>query len=297
MVKAESQSRARTSADDVQSSAATTGARNNSSSLRRALLVLEQVAQVQSDDHSGVTLTSLSRDLGLSKSTILRLTAPLVEYGLLQRGGGPGRYVLGARAAHLGGIYLDSLDLRSVAHPLLEELSKITGETVYLGILDDLAVVYVDKVDSPNAIRMHAVVGSRQPLHCTSLGKAMLAFGDSALVDAVVAAGLPQRTPNTLTSEEGLVADLARIRARGFAVDEIENELGVRCVGAAVIDHQGKVMGAISVSGPETRVTAARADEVGSNVRDAAEKLSALLGAPGGHSSRPSTSEAEGAPS
>lgn len=256
---------------------ATASTRNNSASLRRGLGILLWLGA--DGDPGGATLTELADALGMNKTTVLRLLAPLVETRLVEREVTTGRYRLGSRTAQLGQVYLERLDLRGVAHDVLVALTADTGETSHLVIADLPDVVYVDKVDSPHPVRMHSRIGSRQPVYCTGVGKALLAHSGEEAFRQVVAHGMPRRTPNTLTSPGELRAALGAIRARGYAVDEVENEVDIRCVAAPAFDHTGAVACAVSVSGPAGRVTAERVSDLGALVTAAAATISQRLGA------------------
>jgi DNA-binding IclR family transcriptional regulator len=250
--------------------------RNRSSSLRRALLIVDFIAEFPGEA-AGPRLAEISAGIGLNKTTILRLMAPLLEEGLLTYKPDTARYGLGPRTAYLGTVYLERLDLRDVAHDILAALVEESGETAHLVILDGFEVVYVDKVESPSQVRMYSRLGSRLPAYSTSVGKAFLAYLPDSTIRRVAENGMPRRTPHTITTEEGLRAQLARIREQGFAVDDVENELGIRCVGAAVLDHTDTPVAAISISGPDTRVTPDRVPALGRLVSEAAVDLSKRL--------------------
>ncbi|MGH8869195.1 MAG: IclR family transcriptional regulator [Actinomycetes bacterium] len=257
--------------------------RNSSSSVRRALAVLDHLGE-QAADPRGASLGDLAHDLGIPKSTLLRLLRPLRDTGLVQTDSETGRYRLGPRTARLGHLYLERLDLRTLARDVLRRLLGECWETVHLVVPDASdpsagpAVVYVDKVESPHAVRMHSRIGARQPAYCTAVGKAFLAYAPPEATEAAIAAGMPSRTPATLTTGESLRAALAQVRRQGYAVDDVENEPDIRCVAAPVLDHTDMPVGAISASGPTTRVTASRVDALGGLVRIAAAEVSARLG-------------------
>jgi DNA-binding IclR family transcriptional regulator len=252
--------------------------RNNSSSLRRALLALDRIAHF--DGHRrGISLSELAEDSGLNKATLLRLLAPLLEYALVQQDPETGRYSVGPRAVELSGLFLERLDIRDIARDVLSNLVAELDETAHLVVLDGLEVVYVDKVEGQTTIRMHSRVGHRQPLYSTAVGKSFLAYAPPSLLDAVVAAGMPARTPSTLTTRAALEANIDGTRALGYAIDNVENELGIRCVGAPIFDHQGNVAAAVSLAGPETRLTLELVTTVGPRVAEAAREISARLGA------------------
>ncbi|MFF7898397.1 IclR family transcriptional regulator [Streptomyces sp. NPDC088817] len=258
--------------------APTPGARNNSASLRRALGIL--IALGDDVEGRGRTLTELAAQQGLSKSTVLRLLQPLVDARFVQVLPS-GAYRLGWRNAQLGQVYLAGNDPHRDARDVLKDLSESTNETVHLVTADFPHVVYVDKVDSPLPVRMASRVGSTQPAYCTSVGKAMLAHAGAAVVDAVIAAGLAPRTANTITDGDALRAELARTRARGWAIDDVENEAGVRCVAAPVFDATGAATHAISVSAPGERLPAERIPQVAPLVTAAARAVSQQWGGRG----------------
>jgi DNA-binding IclR family transcriptional regulator len=249
--------------------------RNRSASLRRALAVLGHVR-----DHAGadLSLTRLAEAVGLSKSTVLRLTVPLIEAGLLARDRRTGAYRLGPGALRLGQAYLARLDLRAVAVEESHRLGIETGETVHLVVSDPPDVVYVDKVENGTGARVASRVGGRAPAHSTAAGKAILAWQPDHVVEEIVAAGLPALTERTITDPARLRAELARIRQRGYAVDDREYQPEVRCVGAPIFNQANHVTSAISISGPTSRIAAARARALGPLVAETAMRISRRLG-------------------
>lgn len=252
-------------------------ARNNSSSVRRALCILGLLAETR--PHSeGLSLAELADGLAMNKSTVLRLARPLMDAHLLVRSA-DGRYRLGVQALVLGQAYLEGLDLRDASRDELRRLVSASEETGHLVIYDRPDVVYIDKLDSPNTVRMVSRIGARMPAYCTAVGKVFLAHATSDEVDAVVAAGMPARTPSTVTTRERLNAELDRIRAVGYATDDEENEQGIRCVAAPIRDHVGSVVSAISVSGPAMRMTPTKLIELAPTVVDASDRISLRLGA------------------
>lgn len=250
--------------------------RNNSSSVRRALSIVDYLGQ--HGDARGLTLAELARGVAMNKSTVLRLLAPLRDFGLVELDGQTERYRVGLKALQWAQSYLSGLQLRNAAAPYLHDLMEASRETVHLVVYDHGEVVYIDKVESPNTIRMFSRIGGRMPAYCTAVGKAFLAHLPESALDEVVAKGLTARTPNTITSPEALRLDLERVRVRGYSIDDVENEPEVRCVGAPIFDHSARVVAALSVSGPTTRVTPDRVEELGRLVKRAAEGISERLG-------------------
>lgn len=240
--------------------------------------VLDYLATRQGE--AGVT--EVGQALGVHKSTASRLLATMEARRYVSRNGTTGKYSLGMRLVELSKVKLDRLDLRAHARPFLEELVSNTGETSHLAILDRGEVVYIDKADTPQTLMMRSRIGYRISPHCTALGKAILAALPDDVVNALMSEkGLPRFTPNTITEALPMKEHLRRVRAQGFAIDDEEHEAGIRCAAAAIMDHAGRVAGAISVSGPTFRVSRQRIEEFGMLVRDACHRLSSSLGSGG----------------
>nr|BFE29201.1 IclR family transcriptional regulator [Actinomadura rugatobispora] len=222
-------------------------------------------------------LTDLVEASGVPRGTVVRLLEVLLEAGVL-RADAAGLYDLGPRLAVWGQRFLDRLDIRDLAGDLMADLSARTRETCFLGIEQDDKVLYVAKVDSPQAVRPAAVVGTINPLHCTGIGKVLLAHADAETRRRCLDGPLVRKTPNTITEPDALAAELETTRERGYAIDEIENEDGVRCVAAPIRDHTGRVAAAMSVSAPAYRFASADLPAVAELVVAAAATLSARLG-------------------
>ena len=243
--------------------------------LDRALAALAILANSSSD----CSLAELCPALKLHKSTVHRLMMVLEQHRLVVKSPETGRYRLGLRLYELGSRAIDGLDLRGRARPYLDRLQDEFGETVFFCILDEGQVFYVDKVESQRSVRTACTVGSRAPAYCTAVGKAMLAELPDAEVSKIVRRwGLKPVTANTITTASELKTELKAVRARGYAIDDEEKEEGLRCVGAAVRSHSGKLAAAMSVSGPAFRMTKERVPEIGRGLMEAASRLSAELG-------------------
>jgi DNA-binding IclR family transcriptional regulator len=238
----------------------------------KALALLNLVA-----DRPGLTLSELSREAELPPPTAHRLLRTLEVHGLLRQDP-TNRYRLGSHCLSLGSRFLEGVDLRSEAHPRLTWLMEVTGETAHVGVPDGVEVVYVDKVETRHPVRMFSRIGARSPMHSTAMGKAILAFGEPELVQRVIDAGLPRRTPNTITERRRFRTELKRTRERGYAIDDIENEEGIRCVGAPILAEQVHPVGAISVAGPASRITGQRLTEIANAVVEAAAAVCDRLG-------------------
>lgn len=244
-------------------------------SVARALDILDCLAT-----HRGeVGVTEISHELRIHKSTASRMLTTMESRGYVSRNETTGKYCLGMRLVELARHRLEQIDFRNQARPFLEELVRITGETAHLGVFDQGKVVYLDKVDTPQILMMRSKIGRRVFAHCTALGKAILAALPDEVVEQVIKEkGLPRFTPNTIIDPLTLKEHLSRVRVQGYALDDEEYEEGIRCAAAAVIDHIGRVVGAISVSGPTFRISRQRMETIGNLVKDIARKLSVSLG-------------------
>jgi IclR family transcriptional regulator, KDG regulon repressor len=218
-------------------------------SLARGLKILEILAE----SSKGVSVTELADALELDKGSASRLVSTLANYAYAEKDPISRRYFLGPQVVSLSRSLLARLPLREVAKPFLRELMEKTGECSHVGILAQGQVLYIDQVESPASLRVNAEVGSLAPLHCTALGKALLAFGRLPLP-----ARLERFTEHTLVTPDALRKNLETVKEQGYAVDNEEFDLGVRCVAAPVFDFREKVIGSIGVSGPVTRMSAGK---------------------------------------
>jgi IclR family transcriptional regulator, KDG regulon repressor len=218
----------------------------------------------------------------LPRPTVHRILQRLVERGYA-RAEGRGVYALGPRVLAMAGEMLHALDAGAYVLPILRELHAEVGHTVHFAIRSDGEAIYLEKLVDPNLPYQFASrVGGRIPLHCTAIGKAILAALDAVEADELLSrTELARRTPQTLTTPAALREELEHVRARGFAIDDEENERNIRCVGAAVHDHRGRPTHAISVSALTVEVSLEDALTLGPRVVTAAQALSRALGARG----------------
>ncbi|RKR87094.1 IclR family transcriptional regulator [Micromonospora pisi] len=211
----------------------------------------ELIGAVSEAGGAGLTLGELAAEAGIAVSTTHRYTTSLLELGVLERDPA-GAFHLGVTLIALAGQYLDEDGLRAAARPYLVDLVELSGETVHLGVPVGNRIVYVDKVESAKSVRLVSRIGSRVAMHSTAMGKAVLAVLDERRRAEILAAGLPARTGRTLTGA-ALLAELDLVRTRGFAIDDEENEEGVRCFGLPIMSVAGEPVGAFSVSAPAHR--------------------------------------------
>src|SRR6185437_970085 len=198
---------------------------------------------------------------------------------LLRRAPDSNRYRLGLHLYDLGCHALDSVNLRDEARPIMTRVAYEVGETVHLAVLDRAEVLYIERIEAQRSLTMGSKLGARNPVYCTALGKAILAFSPEVEIDqALAGCRMQARTKNTITSVLSLKRDLERIRDRGYSIDDEEIEDGIRCISAPVLNPADRAVAAISISGPSSRVTPDRFQIIGKTVMKAAEELSAHIG-------------------
>lgn len=224
------------------------------------------------------TATEIHTTLGLPKASTFMILNVLERHQMVKRTAG-NRYTIGLRAYELGTRYLAGLDIVEVARPHLEELVGRTRLTAHLGVLQGEHLIYADKAESSGMIRFSTFTGMRADIHTSSLGKAIAAHMPESDLRALLAGTeLGAYTPNTITSLPDLMAELERIRSQGYAVENEEGELGVRCVGAPIRDDTGSVVAAISVTGVLSQIPLERIEPLGIEVIAAANGVSRELG-------------------
>jgi DNA-binding IclR family transcriptional regulator len=222
------------------------------SSVRNAARLLKEFGK--GDREIGVT--ELSRRLGIGKSTAHRLLNTLAEERLLEQDPDTGAYRLGLAIYELGTSVSLHMDLHEACTPVLDQLRNATRETVQVAVLDDREVVYVERRESPQTLRLFGRVGHRNDAHCTSTGKLLLAYQSPERLDEILRGWkMPRKTPHTLTDPTVLRAHLETIRARGWAENVNEAEIGVASIAAPIRNSRGEVIAAVSVAGPLQRLT------------------------------------------
>jgi DNA-binding IclR family transcriptional regulator len=242
-------------------------------SVTRAIRCLELIAEA-----GELGVSELGRRLGVHKATASRLAATLAERGLLERDPATERYRLGFGLIRLAGAAISGLDLIRTARPVMEDLADRTRETVNLGVLSGDDVVYVDQVTGARSIVSVNWVGRRTPLHCTASGKVLMAFAQDGDRDRLLALPLEAATRRTIVDRPALRAQLEETRARGFATTVEELEQGLNAAAAPVRQADGRVVAALSVSGPAFRVRAIDLPRLGRLAIEAATAISRRLG-------------------
>jgi IclR family transcriptional regulator, KDG regulon repressor len=245
-------------------------------SVVRTLQILEVLAS-----EGDLNLRDLAERVGIHKSTLFRFMRTLCERGYARRDPDTERFSLTLKVFQLGSTVYARVDLVKLASPFLVRLSSTTRETVHLAILDAGNLVYLSKIESTHSLRvaMQSRVGLTAPAYCTAMGKVLLAFADTDVLDAYLSScNFVRHTEKTISDRLQLLAELQITRNRGWAVDDEEHENGVRCVAAPVRDRSGSVIAALSISGPTIRLTLDRIEPMRSLVCEAAEEMSRLLG-------------------
>ncbi len=243
-------------------------------SIERAIAILKAF----STEKEELGVTELSRKLNLHKSTVSRLLSSLQREGLVEENLVTRKYRLGMALVTLGGLVLQRLDVTQTARPLMATLSDMTHETVILAIKDDFEAVNVAQVPSPQRVKHIEWMGRRTPLHCTAVGKVLLAYSPAAEQQAFINRGLSRYTSNTITEPNTLCQELVHVREQDYAIGREEFEIGLNEIAAPIRDHTGEVVASISVSGPVFRLSPARFPSVAEQVQHSARTLSGQLG-------------------
>jgi IclR family KDG regulon transcriptional repressor len=246
----------------------------NIASLQRGLRMLQLMGQAG----RGLPASEIAKLCGLPVSTVHRFLVNLEAGGFLNKDD-LNSYHLGVACVSLGQAAREQLDVRRVSFAHLEQLNHSTRETVHLTVRHKLTAVYIEKLDSPEPLRIHSRIGASVPLYCTAVGKVMLAYlPDEERQKVVDELDLRRFTENTVGSIQELQTQLARVRKDGFACDLEEHEPHIRCIAAPIWDHTGAVNASLSVTGPVVRMSTTRLREIAPLVREAGLKISRDLG-------------------
>jgi IclR family KDG regulon transcriptional repressor len=223
--------------------------------------------------------TEIAKALGLHKSTTASLVYTLEANGYLNQNPNSRKYRLGFRLIERAAALLNQVEIRQIAHPCLLELHKQVDETVNLGVLDGMDIVFVERLLGTKTLGMRSDIGKRAPAHSSAMGKAILSCLPVADVQAMIEKhGLCALTPRTITDPGQFLLELDRVREQGFGLDDEEGELGGRCVAAPIFDHTGQPVAGVSVSVPTPRLPLDRVPSLGVLVREMAKSISRHLG-------------------
>lgn len=246
-----------------------------SSSVVRAFQIIEHLA----DQEGAVALKKISEDLGMEPSTVHRYLTTLKKLGYAQQYQQSQHYSLSLKFGMIHSKVISRVRIPSIAHAEMTRLSESLNETIHLAVLDNTEFVYVDKVESRQPIQMRSRIGDRGRLHSTAIGKVLLAFlPDEERRELLERLELMALTPNTLTTQKRLKQELRAVRERFYSVDNEENEIGIRCVGAPVLGFEGKLCAAVSASGSTLTMTEERLQQVAADLLRSCQVISNELG-------------------
>jgi DNA-binding IclR family transcriptional regulator len=265
--------------EPVQHIAILTMTRNRKSKCAPVGVVGKVLRILESLDNSptGLNLRQISLQTGVNKSTAYRFLSHLESAGYLFREEA-GSYVIGPRLANFGSGMAHHARLRKTSRPILEKVWRATKETVNLAVLDGQNVLFLDVIESPQMFRMGSQVGMRMALNCTALGKAILAFLPSEQREEMLGSLTFTRvTPRTIMDATCLRKELGKVFRQGYALDDEEGNLGARCVAAPILDGSGKILAAVSITGPATRITRDKISSLGTSVKSTAKEISSRL--------------------
>ena len=246
---------------------------NTIKSLDRALGVLSQLAQIES-----ATLSELASALKESPATLYRVLTTFALHGIVEMDEANQTWHIGPEAYQIGSTFLRRTSLIDVSRPVMRLLMEQTGETANLGIEKSGSVLFVSQVETNAPIRAFFAPGTLSAMHASGIGKALLAHMDEKRLKRFAALGLETFTPHTLSTPETLAADMILTRTRGYALDDQEKNLGMRCIAAPIHNAHGEVIAGVSVSGPTTRVSTDQIETLAAFVMRAAQDISFALG-------------------
>ncbi len=246
-------------------------------SLTRGLLLLEKIAE----NPFGISLTELALQLGLPNSTVHRLLMTMQQQGFIQQEGELSLWKISAKTFKIGNAFAKSRDLITLAQPVMQNLMDNAGETVNLLLLDQIQFqpIVIGQIQCHELMRMVAPIGKHLPLHASGAGKAFLAMHDDDQVTAIVQRkGLIKFTDHTITQHKDLLDNLEKVRQHGYALDDEEHAIGMRCVAAVIVDEHQKAFAALSISGPASRLDNEKIVHLSSLVMQSSQKISHMYG-------------------
>lgn len=240
----------------------------------RAIMILKCFSEKTPE----LKLSEIVEELDLNKSTVHGIISTLKYHGLIEQDEETQKYRLGVYLMELGDLVSKTIDVVNIARPYIVNLCNQVEETVHLGSLDKLEVIYIDKVESTQSMRIFTARGARNPGYCTGIGKAMLAYANNEILDALKQSELIGYTPNTITDKQKLIDEFENIRKLGYAIDNEEKNIGLTCVAAPIFNYSGEAKYGISISGPTARMTDEKINNIINLVKDATKEISFKLG-------------------
>lgn len=244
-------------------------------SVDRTLSILELL----SDYENGLGITDISERVNLHKSTVHRLLNTLIIKGYVQQNEDTNKYRLTLKLFQLGSKKIEKMNIVNVSRPLLKELMEKTNEVIHLVVREGIEIVYVAKVESQNPIRMYSRIGKKSPMYCTAVGKSMMAYMKDEEIQFIwEKSNIEQFTEYTVTDFDTFKENIKLIKKQGYAVDEQENEIGIRCIAAPIFDYEKNIVGAISISGSIISFKEEKIDEFSKLIIEYSNKISKELG-------------------
>lgn len=243
-------------------------------SIERGITVLEIL-----EKEKLVSVVDIARKLEINKSSAHRLLATLESKHIVEKDKVTKKYKLGLGLLKFANRVLGDMEITQIAKPYLEELVVVTQESSHLCVLSKNKAVFVDQKKSSEIISISASIGDEEPVYCSAVGKNLIAFLPKDELEKVLdTIEFKAFTPRTITSKQALLTHLEKIREQGYAIDDEEIYSGVRCVAAPIRNHEGKVVAAIGISGPASRIQLEKIDKYASSVKEVAMKVSRKLG-------------------
>ncbi|MGI6327071.1 MAG: IclR family transcriptional regulator [Saccharofermentanales bacterium] len=241
-------------------------------SIEKVLFIIE----IMANESGPMRLQDIAERAGIPASTTLRLVNTLLRHGYAHQDAYSQRYHLSLKFMQIGNKIHNQISLRGIARPFLLELAQRCQEASCLAVDHNMEVVYTDVVEGPdNMLKIMQHIGKRAPMHCTGVGKLMLLnYNEEKLDNFIQSKGLPVLTPYTKVTKAALLADLENCREQDYALDDEECEIGARCVAGPIRDYTGKIIAAISVSGPTSRLTLERTPAIIAVVKEIAARIS-----------------------
>jgi len=244
-------------------------------SIDRALQVLE----LYSLEKPEWGVTEISKALNIYKSHVHNILSTFAEKGFVKKDSKTDKYKLGIKFFELGSVVIKNMNLRKIAHTYMEKLSKEFNETVHLGILSRGEIISIEQEESSKNLYSHIIIGKRAPLHCTAVGKAIMAFLPKDEVSLIIKEkGLEKFTENTITTKEDLENEFKKIQEQGHAVDNMEHEEELRCVAGPIRDYSGRVIAGMSISGPAFRINEGNILDIAKKVKKYCDYISKEMG-------------------
>lgn len=236
------------------------------------------ILELLSQKEDGMGVTEIGRCLDLNKTTVHRIVNGILKRGYVEKTD-RGQYRLGLKFIALCSHRLNSIELTTEARPYLLALTNLYGQRCHLAILDGSYAVYIDKVEVERNLRMYSEIGRRVPVHCSALGKSLMFDKSAAEITAILdESGYEQKTSQTKTNADELLWEITQSARKGWSIDDGENEEGIRCIAAPVRDYSGKIIAAVSISGPVNVVSEEKLDEIAAKVMETADAISKRIG-------------------